>query len=482
MTMIWAKNICKALFGYSLITSAAVLGLFATNCLPALSQSKNTVTFENQSAKGALVKLIGPTPLAVEVPGGQTETVTVAAGEYYILVRYGSDSGEYEYSRGDRFSVTETANTRSALTITLHTVEGGNYRTRQGSQEEFEGAESGRKPAVGFDRTQQLEAKESESVEDILETYDQIMERFYRNVDWQEQEAASIDALADEFNKWVMEGNEQIEAERSRIQRQGESLSELSARIKELESERNALVKEHNELVKGYELGVQSLRHAAAQSAGEAKTQQAEIESARQEFQAKLRDYKVWVESNRDLDFFKKLNRLYADLAEATEPTGSKPMPDDYLIRVRGMRHRLGSHARTTQQELKNGFIVVKATLDDREECSLIVDTGATYVTIPPALVRALGLSDQVGEPVELVLAGGIQTTAREVLLPRISVHGREARDVQAVILDEPGLGIDGLLGQSFLNRFTYRLDKDRDPALILESDRTDTDRQETSK
>ena len=94
------------------------------------------------------------------------------------------------------------------------------------------------------------------------------MERFYRNVDWQEQEAASIDALADEFNKWVMEGNEQIEAERSRIQRQGESLSELSARIKELESERNALVKEHNELVKGYELGVQSLRHAAAQSAG----------------------------------------------------------------------------------------------------------------------------------------------------------------------------------------------------------------------
>ncbi len=171
MTMIWAKDICKAQFGYSLITSAAVLGLLATNCLPALSQSKNTVTFENQSAKWALVKLIGPTPLAVEVPGGQTGTVTVAAGEYYILVRYGSDSGEYEYSRGDRFSVTETANTRSALTITLHTVEGGNYPTRQCSQEEFEGAELGRTPAGGSNLTQQLEAKESESVEDTLETY-----------------------------------------------------------------------------------------------------------------------------------------------------------------------------------------------------------------------------------------------------------------------------------------------------------------------
>ncbi len=157
-------------------------------------------------------------------------------------------------------------------------------------------------------------------------------------------------------------------------------------------------------------------------------------------------------------------------------------MSDDYLIRVRGMRHRLGSQARTTQQELKNGFIVVKATLDGREECSLIVDTGATYVAIPAALVRALGLSDQVGEPVELVLAGGIQATARKVLLPRMSVDGREARNVQAIVLDEPGMGIDGLLGQSFLNRFTYRLDKDRDSALILESDRTDTGRQETSR
>ena len=110
-------------------------------------------------------------------------------------MRYGSDSGKYEYSRGDRFSVTETANTRSALTITLYTVEGGNYPTRQCSQEEFEGAELGRTPAGGSNLTQQLEAKESESVEDILEKYERIMERFYRNVDWQEQEAASIDTL-----------------------------------------------------------------------------------------------------------------------------------------------------------------------------------------------------------------------------------------------------------------------------------------------
>ena len=279
-----------------------------------------------------------------------------------------------------------------------------------------------------------------------------------------------------------MEINEQIEAERTKIQRQGESLSELSARIKELESERNALVKQHNELVKEYELSEKSLRHAAAQSTGEAKTRQEEIENARQEFQAKLRDYKAWVESNQDLDFFKKLNRLYADLAEANQPTGSRPMPDKYLIRVRGLRHTLGNQARTTQQELKSGLVVVKATLDGREECSLIVDTGAAYVTVPPALVRALGLSDQVGEPVDLVLAGGIQTTARKVLLPRMSVYGREARNVQGVILDEPGVGIDGLLGQSFLNRFIYRLDKDRKPALVLESDRTDTGGQGTSE
>jgi hypothetical protein len=69
---------------------------------------KNTITFENQSGELALVKLVGPTTKSIEVPHGKTQTVNVAAGEYYILTRYGNIPDQYTYAQGDPFMVTDT--------------------------------------------------------------------------------------------------------------------------------------------------------------------------------------------------------------------------------------------------------------------------------------------------------------------------------------------------------------------------------------
>ena len=100
----------------------------------------NTVTFDNQSGEYGAVKLVGPTPRMVDVPHGQKRTVNVAAGEYYILVRYGSKPDQYSYAKGDPFTVQQTATQYSCITITLHKVVNGNYRTRSSSREEFDKA------------------------------------------------------------------------------------------------------------------------------------------------------------------------------------------------------------------------------------------------------------------------------------------------------------------------------------------------------
>lgn len=100
----------------------------------------NTVTFDNQSGEYSTVKLVGPTTRMVDVPHGQKRTVNVAAGEYYILVRYGSKPDQYSYSKGDPFTVQQTATQYSCITITLHPVVNGNYRTRSSSREEFDKA------------------------------------------------------------------------------------------------------------------------------------------------------------------------------------------------------------------------------------------------------------------------------------------------------------------------------------------------------
>jgi len=96
----------------------------------------NEVEFDNQSGQVALVKLLGPTTREVNVPINSKLSVTASPGEYYIMVRYGT-SENYQYSKGEKFEVTETATERSRTTITLHKVIGGNYGSRSISEDEF---------------------------------------------------------------------------------------------------------------------------------------------------------------------------------------------------------------------------------------------------------------------------------------------------------------------------------------------------------
>ena len=105
----------------------------------------STITFANQSGDLALVKLVGPSRQAVDVPSGTTRTVKVSAGSYYLLVRYGAKPGSYRYSKGQSFDVEEKQTALSSeysrISITLHKVVGGNYSSAPSSREEFEGQE-----------------------------------------------------------------------------------------------------------------------------------------------------------------------------------------------------------------------------------------------------------------------------------------------------------------------------------------------------
>ena len=102
--------------------------------------NQNTITFDNKSGDPAMVKLIGSSGQIVEVPNAQSRTINAAAGDYYILVRYGNEPDKYKYSKGDPFNVTRTATQYSTITITLHKVVDGNYPSHPISAEEFEKA------------------------------------------------------------------------------------------------------------------------------------------------------------------------------------------------------------------------------------------------------------------------------------------------------------------------------------------------------
>lgn len=117
--------------------SKFVVGFVAVACVMTVSAfGQNKVVFDNQSGDAALVKLIGPTATEVQVPNGAKQGVDAAAGKYTIKVRYGTP-GNYRYTKGDAFTVTETSTARSEVTITLHKVVAGNYESMPISETEF---------------------------------------------------------------------------------------------------------------------------------------------------------------------------------------------------------------------------------------------------------------------------------------------------------------------------------------------------------
>jgi hypothetical protein len=132
---------------FSVVTGVLVMAALATP----RADAANTVTFDNQTGKAALVKLVGPTAMSVAVATGQKETVELRAGHYFIKTRLGT-AGNYVFSKGDEFDVIETSTAESRITITLHTVVGGNYGTQGISQKEFDGED---KQALSFSLPEQ---------------------------------------------------------------------------------------------------------------------------------------------------------------------------------------------------------------------------------------------------------------------------------------------------------------------------------------
>src|SRR5262249_408246 len=114
--------------------------LFLTITASHAQTPRATITFDNQSGEVALVKVIGPTGRQTEVPNAQKRTVTVLAGQYYIVTGYGASPDKYTYSKGDPFKVTQTSTQHSVITITLHKVVDGNYHSDPISAAEFERA------------------------------------------------------------------------------------------------------------------------------------------------------------------------------------------------------------------------------------------------------------------------------------------------------------------------------------------------------
>ncbi len=98
----------------------------------------------------------------------------------------------------------------------------------------------------------------------------------------------------------------------------------------------------------------------------------------------------------------------------------------------------------------------VKAQIESREQGLFVVDTGASYVSLSLAFAKRLGL-DLRNAPTVLIQSANGKQTGYVVTLQQIDVQGVKAARVPAVVVEDLGEDIDGLLGLSFLLRFDLK-------------------------
>lgn len=319
--------------------------------------------------------------------------------------------------------------------------------------------------------------------------FEAIMDRFYRGESIEEA-GKRVNSLVDSYNKLVDSRNREVKAAQEKLD---EELGPLRALEKEVEAmdgrlerkpeatdagsvrtynalvdRRNALVKEANDLGKRGQARIDAHNRYVRRVKAELGSREEKLEAGRAELNARIEAYNRFHESERDVAFFAGVNRLYGRLREEKRRSRGSPELDRAVLKLRALRGELGRHAIAKHRSAEHGLVVVEAALGGGEPCFFIVDTGAMRTTIAPGIVEALGLAGKLGEEIELVLAGGRKIKGRELVLPSLTVAGRTERDVSAAAVKVSEVGVDGLLGQSFLKRFVYTIDESKEQRLIL--------------
>ena len=316
------------------------------------------------------------------------------------------------------------------------------------------------------------------------------MDQYFRKAPVQETNNA-VNKMVDDYNQLVKEGQKNIENKRIKLDERIAIIRKIETQLNDLDKklnsidadpknkesidEYNTLVKKRNNLVekhksylglyKEYETDVNKLIKQLNETS---ELQRKNIEIAKINAEEVATHYHKWIDNDGDLAFFNELNRNYALLHSEKRRSGKNFKKISEIQKIQLLRKELGEYTKKEHEAHENGLIVVKARLCDTEEAYFIVDTGATTVTVAFELVDVLGLTDKLGDEVDLTLAGGLKTKGRKIIIPEISVFGKKATNVDAVALPPSETGIDGLLGQSFLNCFDYKIDKIHDSKLIL--------------
>lgn len=165
-----------------------------------------------------------------------------------------------------------------------------------------------------------------------------------------------------------------------------------------------------------------------------------------------------------------------AALAKVTETGGRavKLGPSGPFTAMYRMLDRLRGDIKAGVVELRmeGGVNLVDVRINGKGTRSMILDTGASTLSLPWDFAKDLGI--EVGpehETVRVQLADGKIVDAKRVMLESVQVGQFLVNDVEATVLPEDLIAATPLLGGSFLNHFTYKVEPEKGRLLLARNE-----------
>ena len=120
------------------------------------------------------------------------------------------------------------------------------------------------------------------------------------------------------------------------------------------------------------------------------------------------------------------------------------------------------------KMDVERGSLFVDVVVG-KKSVRMVVDSGATLVTLPKTLANELGITVPSGaREMRLTLADGSEIPAKAVTLSRVRVGKFEAENVEAAILDSIATNAEPLLGMSFLGKFKFEINSNEKTLKML--------------
>ncbi|MGB1125949.1 MAG: TIGR02281 family clan AA aspartic protease [Phycisphaeraceae bacterium] len=128
-----------------------------------------------------------------------------------------------------------------------------------------------------------------------------------------------------------------------------------------------------------------------------------------------------------------------------------------------------GEYQRGAVDLRKEGnVLMIDVRINGKPIRSMILDTGASSVSLPFMFAKDLGIEAAESDPVvQLQMADGKIVDAKQVSLNSVQVGEFMVNDVEAFILPENLHAAPPLLGNTFLGNFTFEVDPDRGKLIL---------------